>query len=37
PAFPQAFPWFAEARYWEEQVLALREQAALLDEQPLQV
>lgn len=37
PAFPQAFPWFAEARYWEEQVLALREQTALLDEPPLQV
>lgn len=37
PAFPQAFPWFAEARYWEEQVLALREQSALLDEPPLQV
>lgn len=37
PAFPLAFPWFAETRYWEEQVLALREQTALLDEEPLQV
>lgn len=37
PAFPRAFPWFAENRYWETQVLALREQAALLDEPPLQV
>lgn len=37
PAFPQAFPWFGSARYWEEHVLALREQAALLDEPPLSV
>ena len=32
PAFPSAFPWFDSPRYWEEQILALREQAALLDE-----
>lgn len=37
PAFPQAFPWFGSDRYWEEHVLALREQAALLEELPLQV
>ncbi len=35
PAFRQAFPWFATDRYWEEHILALREQAALLDEPPL--
>jgi len=35
PAFPRAFPWFAEARYWEEHLLALREQAAALQEEPL--
>lgn len=35
PAFKQAFTWFNTQRYWEEQILALREQAALLDEQPL--
>ncbi|MEJ2574531.1 MAG: serine/threonine protein kinase [Gammaproteobacteria bacterium] len=35
PAFKQAFTWFNTARYWEEQILALREQAALLDEPPL--
>ncbi len=35
PAFQQAFPWFAETRYWEEHVLALREQLAALDEEPL--
>ncbi len=32
PAFPQAFPWFNTTGYWEEHILALREQAALLDE-----
>ena len=35
PAFKQAFTWFDNSRYWEEQILALREQAALLDEPPL--
>jgi Ser/Thr protein kinase RdoA (MazF antagonist) len=35
PAFPRSFPWFNTPRYWEEQVLALREQAALLQEPPL--
>ena len=37
PAFPQAFPWFEEARYWESHILELREQAAALDEPPLVV
>lgn len=37
PAFPRAFPWFAENRYWEDHVLALREQRALLDEAPLPI
>ena len=35
PAFPLAFPWFNTARYWDEHLLSLREQAALLDEAPL--
>jgi Ser/Thr protein kinase RdoA (MazF antagonist) len=35
PAFPAAFPWFNTDRYWEEHILALREQASQLDEQPL--
>lgn len=35
PAFPRAFPWFGETRYWDEHILALREQAALMDEAPL--
>jgi Ser/Thr protein kinase RdoA (MazF antagonist) len=37
PAFPRAFPWFGEPRYWEEHVLALMEQRAALDEPPLAV
>lgn len=35
PAFAVAFPWFNSHRYWEEQVLALREQFAALQEAPL--
>ncbi|PWG65101.1 serine/threonine protein kinase [Sediminicurvatus halobius] len=37
PAFPTAFPWFGTDRYWEEHLLALREQAAALQEPPLVV
>lgn len=35
PAFPHAFPWFKEPRYWEGHVLALREQLAAIDEGPI--
>lgn len=35
PAFAAAFPWFNTQRYWEERVLELREQIALMDEAPL--
>jgi len=35
PAFARAFPWFGEARWWEEHILTLREQLAALDEPPL--
>ena len=35
PAFPVAFPWFNTERYWAEHVLELREQFALLHEEPL--
>lgn len=37
PAFPRAFPWFGEARYWEQHVLDLREQLAAMAEPPLPV
>jgi Ser/Thr protein kinase RdoA (MazF antagonist) len=32
PAFPRAFPWFGEPRYWEQHVLDLREQLGELME-----
>ncbi|MGI9319248.1 MAG: serine/threonine protein kinase [bacterium] len=35
PAFPLAFPWFNSMKYWEQQILDLREQSALMDEEPL--
>ncbi len=35
PAFPIAFPWFGSVRYWSDQVLALREQHAALQEPAL--
>ena len=36
PAFKIAFPWFNSHRYWDEHILALREQAALMEEMPLE-
>lgn len=36
PAFPIVFPWFNGPRYWDEHLLSLREQAALLEEMPLE-
>ncbi|HKK15942.1 MAG TPA: serine/threonine protein kinase [Gammaproteobacteria bacterium] len=35
-AFPQAFPFFNTQRYWEDHILTLREQAAMMDEPPLE-
>jgi len=35
PAFPAAFPWFNTHRYWQDRILELREQVALMDEPPL--
>ncbi|NWO08313.1 MAG: serine/threonine protein kinase [Alteromonadaceae bacterium] len=32
PAFPRFFPWFAQPRFWSDQVLSLREQLAALQE-----
>lgn len=37
PAFPTAFPWFNTQRYWQDRILELREQIALMDEPPLPV
>jgi len=36
-AFQRAFPWFAEQRYWEQQILTLKEQYAALQEAPIQL
>ena len=36
PSFKHHFPWFAESRYWEQQILQLKEQLAMLqDDQTL--
>lgn len=35
PAFPAAFGWFDSPRYWQDMILALREQVALMEESPL--
>lgn len=35
PAFPLAFPWFNDAKYWENQILAFKEQIAALSEPSL--
>lgn len=35
PAFPAAFPFFGSERYWQDQILALREQVAAMEEPPL--
>jgi Ser/Thr protein kinase RdoA (MazF antagonist) len=37
PAFPAAFPWFNTQRYWQDRILELREQIALMQEEPLAV
>jgi len=35
PAFPIAFPWFNTQHYWQDRILELREQIALMDEPAL--
>ena len=35
PAFKAAFPWFNTQHYWQDRILELREQIALMDEPPL--
>ena len=35
PAFPAAFPWFQTTKYWQDQILQLREQVAAMQESPL--
>jgi Ser/Thr protein kinase RdoA (MazF antagonist) len=35
PAFPRAFPWFGEPRYWERHIAELREQLEAVEDPPL--
>lgn len=35
PAFHAAFPWFNTQRYWQDRILEIREQIALMGEPPL--
>ncbi len=37
PAFPIAFPWFGEPRYWEDLVLSLREQLGRMQEAAIEI
>ncbi len=37
PAFPVAFPWFGEPRYWEDLILSLREQLSRMQESALEL
>ncbi|MGD9843543.1 MAG: serine/threonine protein kinase, partial [Steroidobacteraceae bacterium] len=37
PAFPLAFPWFTEPKFWEQHVLDLREQLAAVQEPALEL
>jgi Ser/Thr protein kinase RdoA (MazF antagonist) len=37
PAFPLAFPFFNTQRYWQDRILELREQVAVMEEGPLQL
>ena len=35
PAFPRNFPWFNTEKYWEQQILMLKEQHSALQQPPL--
>jgi Ser/Thr protein kinase RdoA (MazF antagonist) len=35
PAFPRAFPWFGEGRFWERHIADLFEQLAAMDDPPI--
>jgi Ser/Thr protein kinase RdoA (MazF antagonist) len=37
PAFPMAFPWFDTPRYWQDRIIELREQIALMNEGPIEL
>jgi Ser/Thr protein kinase RdoA (MazF antagonist) len=35
PAFPRAFPWFGESRFWERHISDLLEQLSAMDDPPI--
>jgi len=35
PAFKTSFPWFDTPKYWDDHILSLREQVALMQDRPL--
>jgi len=37
PAFPKAFPWFGQPRFWSDHILELREQLAAMNEPTLRL
>jgi Ser/Thr protein kinase RdoA (MazF antagonist) len=37
PAFPRAFPWFGQARFWSDHILELREQLGVMQEPTLRL
>jgi Ser/Thr protein kinase RdoA (MazF antagonist) len=37
PAFPIAFPWFGDGRYWETLILSLREQLSAMQEPAIEL
>lgn len=37
PAFTAAFPWFNTQQYWQDRILELREQIALMEDPPLRL
>ncbi len=37
PAFPRAFPWFQQDRFWSDHILELREQLGAMQEPPLRL
>ena len=37
PAFPKAFPWFGQGRFWSYHILELREQLGAMTDEPLRL
>jgi Ser/Thr protein kinase RdoA (MazF antagonist) len=37
PAFPKAFPWFGQQRFWADHILELREQLSAMHEAPMRL